>query len=60
YEWAKAETDGDKIVVYNDKVKNPVAVRYAWGNNPGATLFNEEGLPATPFRTDNWKGITEK
>ncbi|GAB6007795.1 sialate O-acetylesterase [Dysgonomonas reticulitermitis] len=60
YEWAKARIDGDKIVVYNDKVKNPVAVRYAWGNNPGATLFNEEGLPATPFRTDDWKGVTEK
>lgn len=60
YEWAKAEIDGNKIIVYSDKVDKPVAVRYAWGNNPGGSLFNAEGLPATPFRTDDWKGITEK
>jgi sialate O-acetylesterase len=40
-------------------VAKPVAVRYAWGNNPDANLFNKEGIPASPFRTDNWKGITE-
>jgi sialate O-acetylesterase len=53
--WAKAEIQGDKIVVYSEKVSNPVAVRYAWADNPGdANLYNKEGLPASPFRTDNW------
>jgi sialate O-acetylesterase len=41
-------------------VKNPVAVRYGWADDAGAiNLFNQEGFPASPFRTDNWKGITE-
>ena len=57
--WAKASIEGDKIVVYCDAVTKPVAVRYGWGNNPDANLFNKEGIPASPFRTDNWKGITE-
>ncbi len=59
--WAKAYLDGDKVVVYSDEISNPVAVRYAWGNNPDdANLYNKEGLPASPFRTDDWKGITQK
>jgi len=58
--WAKAYIDGDKIVVYNDKISNPVAVRYAWGNNPDVNLYNQEGLPAVPFRTDDWDGITKR
>jgi len=58
--WAKAKIKNNKVVVWNDKVKNPVAVRYAWANNPeGANLYNKEGLPASPFRTDNWKLSTE-
>lgn len=57
--WAKAYISGDRVVVYNDAIKNPVAVRYAWSNNPDVNLFNREGLPAVPFRTDTWKGITE-
>ncbi|RAV99250.1 sialate O-acetylesterase [Pseudochryseolinea flava] len=58
--WAKASIEGDNIVVYSDKVANPVAVRYAWGNNPDdANLYNNEDLPAAPFRTDQWKGVTE-
>jgi sialate O-acetylesterase len=57
--WAKAFVDGDKVVVYSDSVKEPVAVRYGWANNPDANLYNAEGLPASPFRTDNWKGLTE-
>ncbi len=57
--WAKAYIDGNKVVVYSDQVKNPVAVRYSWANNPDVNLFNKEGLPAVPFRTDNWKGITQ-
>ncbi len=53
--WAKAKIKGDKIIVRSKKVKNPVAVRYAWANNPrNANLYNEEGLPACPFRTDEW------
>jgi sialate O-acetylesterase len=59
--WAKAIIDGDKVVVYNNEVQKPVAVRYAWGDNPDdADLYNREGLPASPFRTDTWKGITER
>ena len=41
-------------MVWNEKVSNPVAIRYAWSNNPeGANLYNREGLPASPFRTDS-------
>ncbi len=60
WHWAKARIDGEHVIVYNEKVKNPVAVRYAWADNPEeANLYNREGLPASPFRTDNWKGITK-
>ena len=52
--WAEAKIDGNQVVVSSDKVKEPVAVRYAWANNPLFSLFNQEGLPASPFRTDNW------
>jgi sialate O-acetylesterase len=54
--WAKAYiTAGNKVVVMHDAVKNPVAVRYAWADNPDdANLYNIEGLPASPFRTDDW------
>jgi len=59
--WANATIDGDKVVVWSSAVPAPVAVRYAWANNPDdANLYNKEGLPASPFRTDKWKGITEK
>lgn len=61
FHWAKAHIEGDnKVVVSSDEVDHPVAVRYAWANNPDdASLYNAEGLPASPFRTDDWKGITE-
>lgn len=53
--WANAKIEGDQIIVWSDKVKNPIAVRYAWADNPeGANLRNKEGLPSSPFRTDNW------
>jgi sialate O-acetylesterase len=53
--WAQARIDGDRVVVWSDAVPNPVAVRYAWANNPeAANLYNAEGLPAAPFRTDRW------
>lgn len=54
YVWAHAKIDGDKVIVWNDELRNPVAVRYAWANNPeGANLYNKKGLPASPFETDN-------
>lgn len=59
--WAKAFIDANgKIIVYNENIAEPVAVRYAWSNNPATNLFNAQGLPAIPFRTDSWKGVTEK
>jgi sialate O-acetylesterase len=56
--WADAKIDGDSIVVSSDKVSDPVAVRYAWADNPVCNLYNKEGLPASPFRTDDWPGVT--
>jgi sialate O-acetylesterase len=56
--WAKATIQGNQIVVSSDQVANPVAVRYAWGNNPVANMTSNDGLPASPFRTDTWQGIT--
>lgn len=50
--WANARIDGDTVIVSSDQVPHPVAVRYAWANNPEANLFNGDGLPASPFRTD--------
>ncbi|MGD8786071.1 MAG: sialate O-acetylesterase [Phycisphaerales bacterium] len=56
--WADAKIEDNQIVVSSDKVTNPVAVRYAWADNPICNLYNKEGLPATPFRTDDWPGVT--
>jgi sialate O-acetylesterase len=51
--WGKARIKGDRVIVRGKKIKHPVAVRYAWANNPaGANLYNRDGLPAVPFRTD--------
>jgi sialate O-acetylesterase len=59
--FAQAQVVGDKIIVYSDKVAAPVSVRYAWADDmPEANLYNKEGFPALPFRTDSWKGITEQ
>lgn len=55
---AEGAIDGDSVLVWSDKVPHPVAVRYAWGNNPPFSLFNKEGLPTSPFRTDDWPGRT--
>ncbi|QJE95465.1 sialate O-acetylesterase [Luteolibacter luteus] len=57
--WADAKIDGGTVVVSSPQVPAPAAVRYAWTENPDATLFNAEGLPAIPFRTDTWPGVTE-
>jgi sialate O-acetylesterase len=53
--WAKAQIKGKQVIVWSDEIKNPVAVRYAWADNPeGANLYSSEGLPTCPFRTDEW------
>ncbi len=53
--WAKAEIVGNQIVLTCEQVPSPVAVRYAWADSPvSANLFNREGFPAEPFRTDEW------
>jgi sialate O-acetylesterase len=57
---AIAAINGNEIVVSSDKVTNPVAVRYAWHDDAQPNLANKEGLPASSFRTDSWKGVTEK
>ena len=58
--WASARIEGNRVIVSSDKVSVPVAVRYAWADNPVCNLVNKEGLPAVPFRTDKWKEITQK
>ena len=51
--WAKAKIEGDKVIVWSDEVKEPMYVRYAWADNPvNPNLYNKEGLPASPFKTD--------
>ncbi len=49
---------GDTVVVQSAQVKTPVAVRYAWADSPDCNLFNRAGLPASPFRSDTWPGLT--
>jgi sialate O-acetylesterase len=57
---AEAKIEKDKLVVWNKAVKAPVAVRFAFGNTAIGNLFSKEGLPVTPFRTDNWEISTGK
>jgi sialate O-acetylesterase len=60
FHWAKAYISGDDVIVLSDEVASPVAVHYGWADDAmEANLFNKEGFPASPFRTDHWKGITE-
>jgi len=56
WHWADAEIIGDRVELSSSKVQEPVAVRYAWAMNPSQRnlLYNKEGLPASPFRTDDW------
>lgn len=56
---ANASVVENKVVVLSAEVSSPVAVRYAWANSPVANLRNREGLPASPFRTDSCKGVTD-
>jgi len=59
FHFAQAEIRGGKVVVWSDAVKIPAAVRYAWDFLPECNLYNSAGLPASPFRTDDWPGVTE-
>ncbi|MEM9280228.1 MAG: sialate O-acetylesterase [Verrucomicrobiota bacterium] len=56
WHWAEAEIKGDSVIVQSGSVPDPVAVRYAWAMNPSGRnlLYNRDGLPASPFRTDEW------
>ena len=54
WHWAKARIFGKQVIVSSDEVKQPVAVRYAWADNPNCNLYNGAGLPTSPFRTDAW------
>jgi len=57
--WAKAKIISDhQVEVYSDEVENPVAVRYGFEFNPVVNLYDKNGLPVTPFRTDDWPGVT--
>jgi lysophospholipase L1-like esterase len=57
--WADAKIEGRTVVVHSDGIAEPVAVRYAWWDDPqGCNLYNKEGLPASPFRTDDWPPVT--
>lgn len=58
--WARTRIEGETVVVWSENVPQPAAARYAWGDNPDCNLYNTMGLPASPFRTDNWPGITVK
>jgi len=56
WQWADAKLEGNAVLLSSPKVKNPVAARYAWAMNPSRRnlLYNKEGFPASPFRTDEW------
>lgn len=60
WHWADARIEGDSVIVSSPAVPDPEAARYAWQANPAATLYNGAGLPAVPFRTDQWPGVTER
>lgn len=58
--WADARIEGDKVIVRSPRVPSPAAVRYGWADFPVVNLWNKDGLPATPFRTDNFPLTTAK
>lgn len=61
FRYAKASVEGNTIVVHHDQINKPAAVRFGWADDAtDNNVFNAEGFPAVPFRTDSWKGITEK
>jgi len=60
WHWADARIENERTIVWSSRVKNPVAVRYTWANNPHrANLTNAVGLPAFSFRSDSWPGVTD-
>ncbi len=60
WHWAKGVLRGpDKVEVFSEQVQQPIAARYAWADNPVCNLFSKEGLPATPFRTDDFPWTTK-
>ncbi|HSZ33511.1 MAG TPA: sialate O-acetylesterase [Puia sp.] len=60
FHFAKAFLEDKRVVVYASEISDPQSVRYAWADDAGdANLYNQEGFPAVPFRTDKWKGITD-
>lgn len=58
FHWADARVQGNAVVLTSPKVDAPIAVRYGWADNPHVNLVNSAGLPACPFRTDIWQGVT--
>ena len=58
FRWAISRIEGNDVIVSCKDIVNPIAVRYAWAKNPICNLYNIVGLPASPFRTDDWPGIT--
>ncbi len=59
WKWATAKIDGESVLVSADGISSPWHVRYAWAQNPICNLYNREGLPAEPFRTDNFAGTSD-
>ncbi|MDB5334168.1 MAG: Sialic acid-specific 9-O-acetylesterase [Phycisphaerales bacterium] len=60
WHWADAKIEGDSVIVSSKEIEKPAAVRYDWAHNPQGNLYNKADLPAVPFRTDNWPGVTAK
>ena len=58
FKWAEAKIEGDTVIVSHPKIDDPKAVRYNWADNPAGNLYTKAGLPASPFRTDDWAGVT--
>jgi sialate O-acetylesterase len=58
FHWAEARIEGNGVVVSSKEVSAPAAARYAWANSPNCNLYNKNGLPASPFRTDDWPGAS--
>lgn len=58
--WAEARIEGESVLVWSTAVQTPVAVRYGWADNPTCNLYNGAGLPAAPFRTDNFPELTRE
>lgn len=56
--WADSRIEGRSVVVWSPRIPAPAAIRYAWSGSPDCNLANAEGLPASPFRTDDWPGVS--